>query len=110
MAHFNREVLLYKKGEFGKVIADCDNILEWIRDGPRLTSLRGVLTASGAIDPAIADFTQAIKLTRSLFRAYYNRRIGYYEKGEFEKAIADYSEAARLNPKYAEAFYGRGCA
>ena len=109
VAYFNRAVLLYKKGEFEKVIADCDDLLRLKPQNAEAYCLRGCARgARGSIDPAIADFTRAIKLDPKLALAYYNRGHDYYRRGEYDKAIADYTETIKLNAKYAEAFYGRG--
>ena len=41
-------------------------------------------------------------------KAYYNRGIAYYEKGEFDLAIKDYSEAIELNPRLFHPYNNRG--
>jgi len=59
-------------------------------------------------DKAIADFTEAIRLSPKHAKAYRNRGIHYYLTGEHDKAIAEWTEAIQLNPKYADAYFNRG--
>ena len=60
--------------------------------------------------PAIACFTEAIRLDPDLAVAYYNRGLAYLKKGQSDKAIADFTEAIRIVPDYAKAYYSRGVA
>lgn len=56
----------------------------------------------------IEDYTAMIKYDPKDAESYFNRGIGYCDKGEYDKAIEDYTEAIKLNPKYADAYYTRG--
>jgi tetratricopeptide (TPR) repeat protein len=67
------------------------------------------LLEEGDLDPAIARFTEAIRLNPDLAVAYHARGVIHGKKQEFEKAIVDLSEAIRLKPDYAEAYANRGC-
>ena len=68
-----------------------------------------IAPARGAISSkAIADYSEAIRLSPKYIQAYYNRGISYRKKGEFDKAIADYTEAIRLDPKEPDAYFNRG--
>jgi len=62
----------------------------------------------GDYDPAIADFSQAIKLQPDDAAAYYNRGNAYYYKGDYDQAITDYTKAIKLQPDYAAAYNNRG--
>lgn len=64
----------------------------------------------GALDSAIADFDQAIKLSPKSATAYNHRGIAYNNKGDFGRAIADYDRAIRLNPNDATAYFNRAIA
>ncbi len=55
-----------------------------------------------AYDEAIADYTEAIRLT------YYKRAVAYGKKGDFKQAAADFSEVIRLNPADAMPYCNRG--
>jgi lipoprotein NlpI len=64
----------------------------------------------GDVDRAIADFTEAIRLTPSFPPPYGNRCLAYDDKGDFDRAITDCNEAIRLNPNYVPAYLNRGLA
>src|SRR5438309_2881953 len=64
----------------------------------------------GTYDPAIADFTEALRLTPNRFEAYHNRGEAYRLKGDYDQALADYTQALTINPNYAKAYYARGVA
>ncbi|MGO9108438.1 MAG: tetratricopeptide repeat protein, partial [Thermoguttaceae bacterium] len=66
-----------------------------------------------AYDNAIADFTEAIRLSPTCTTAYNFRGLASLAnaclgKGEYGKAIADFTEAIRLDPKHAAAYHSRG--
>jgi lipoprotein NlpI len=60
------------------------------------------------LDPAIADFEQAIRLDPKNAVAFNNRGLIYQARGELDRAIADYNETIRLDPTYIFAFNNRG--
>ena len=64
--------------------------------------------ASGDIDSAISDFTEAIKLNPKFVEAYINRGTAWDDKGDLDQAIADFTTALKLDPKQAPAHYLRG--
>jgi tetratricopeptide (TPR) repeat protein len=73
--------------------------------------VRGVDAFKGQnYDLAIADFSEAIRLTPDYAEAYFNRGLAYDSKGDHDKAIADYSEAIRLKPDFGYAYDGRSIA
>jgi tetratricopeptide (TPR) repeat protein len=57
---------------------------------------------------AVADFTEAIRLTPLDANAYFNRGRSYQLQNNYDPAIADYTEAIRLNPQSADAYFNRG--
>ena len=80
-----------------------------------------------AVDLAISDFTEAIRLKTEVIASVTENSAGvrrlkkdlarvyvslgtarYWKKGESENAIRDYSEAIELDPKYADAYNYRG--
>ncbi len=62
----------------------------------------------GDLDPAFADFEQAIRLDPKDAVAFNNRGLIHQFKDDLDRAIADYSEAIRLDPGYVFAFNNRG--
>jgi tetratricopeptide (TPR) repeat protein len=64
----------------------------------------------GENEPAIADFSEAIKLDPSDAKAYANRGTAYERKRDYDRAIEaieDYTTAIRINPSDAGAYNGR---
>ena len=61
-------------------------------------------------DPAIEDFTKAIKSNSKDAVTYYSRGTVYSLTREFDLAIADYTKAIELNPEFAEVYVHRGAA
>ena len=49
-----------------------------------------------------------IELNPRNARAYSQRGLPYFLKGEYDKAIDDFSKAIELNPDFAGAYYFRG--
>jgi tetratricopeptide (TPR) repeat protein len=69
---------------------------------------RGVARkASGDIEGAIEDFTQAISLNPSLAEAFSNRGNARFKNGDLDGALKDYEEALRLKPDDAGVYYNR---
>jgi lipoprotein NlpI len=64
--------------------------------------------AKNEVDPALADYDEAIRLNPRSATAFYDRGILRQKQGDPGAAIADYDEAVRLNPKFANAFGNRG--
>jgi tetratricopeptide (TPR) repeat protein len=56
---------------------------------------------TGDTDAAIADLTQALRLTDDP-AIHYNRAIAHQERGNWQQAIDDYTKALRANPADAE--------
>lgn len=50
-------------------------------------------------DQAIADFSEAIRLSPRYRSAYVNRASAWYNQREYDKSIADYDQAILLDPK-----------
>ncbi len=64
----------------------------------------------GDLDPALADFQQAIQLDPKDAVAFNNRGLIYQFKDDLDHAIADFDESIRLDPNYVFAFKNRGSA
>ncbi len=48
---------------------------------------------------AIADYSEAIRLSPKNAKSYVNRGMAYFAMEDFEQALADYDTAIRLDPK-----------
>jgi tetratricopeptide (TPR) repeat protein len=62
------------------------------------------------VDPALADYTQAIQIKADFVDAWVGRCGVYSRKQLYDQAIADCDRGAALNPSYFLAFYNRGVA
>jgi tetratricopeptide (TPR) repeat protein len=63
-----------------------------------------------ALNRAIAERTEAIRITPRNARAFVERADLLYDKGDFDRAVADYGEALRLGLREADVYRGRGMA
>ena len=59
-------------------------------------------------DRAIADYSEAIRLTPDNAQVFNNRGNAYFFNGQWDRALEDYDNAVRLQPDLAEAFGNRG--
>jgi len=62
------------------------------------------------VDPAIADYTQAIQIKADFVDAWVGRCGVYSRKQLYDQAIADCDRGVALSPSYFLAFYNRGVA
>ena len=62
----------------------------------------------GQYDLAIADYTEAIRLSPGFVDAYMNRGFCYGMQGEYNLAVSDFTKAITLNPYSPGAYYNRG--
>ena len=65
-------------------------------------------TDDQTIDGCTALIASGRETTVGQAAAYYNRGIGYEDKGLHDQAIADYTQAIALKPDYAVAYDNRG--
>jgi tetratricopeptide (TPR) repeat protein len=73
-----------------------------------LISLAGIKTEKGNYQEAIADLTQALRLSPNNPEAYYRRANAYYQLENYQAAIEDFNQVLRLNPDNAVAYFSRG--
>ncbi|MBI2137554.1 tetratricopeptide repeat protein [Candidatus Woesearchaeota archaeon] len=75
-----------------------------------LNSRGNVKKASGRLEEAVKDYTQAISINPRLAEAYSNRGGVKQAQGRLEEAVKDYTQAISINPRLAEAYSNRGTA
>lgn len=63
---------------------------------------------AGQFEPALVDFTEAIKANNTYAQAYYNRGNAYGQMGKAKEAFADLNVAIKLDSKNADAYNKRG--
>jgi tetratricopeptide (TPR) repeat protein len=61
-----------------------------------------------AIEEAIAEYSEAIRLNPDYADAYHNRGNLYVRKADIESALFDFDRAIELNPEFAKAYFNRG--
>jgi tetratricopeptide (TPR) repeat protein len=70
---------------------------------------RGIAYADlGHPEPAIADYTAAIKLQPNYPVAYYDRALAYEQIGDVSRALSDYGTAIEQYPGGVDAYLSRG--
>ncbi|MDR1363591.1 MAG: tetratricopeptide repeat protein [Spirochaetaceae bacterium] len=70
---------------------------------------QGIMFASrDEFEPAIRNFTEALKLDPNYAGAYCNRGVAYAATGDYPRAIADLNQAIKLDPNYTNVYYYRG--
>ncbi len=62
----------------------------------------------GQFGPAIADYSEAIRLKSDDAAFMVSRGNAYFYDGQFDRAIDDYNAAIRLDPRLSQAYGNRG--
>jgi tetratricopeptide (TPR) repeat protein len=111
----NFEVCYHGVGSWA--IIACTRYIEvrkW-KSGPRDWTLALDLSERGfqyaaqdSYEPAIKDFSEAIKLAPGSVQYYIWRGQLYGMNGDYDSAIQDFTKAIELVPNYAAAYYNRG--
>jgi tetratricopeptide (TPR) repeat protein len=85
-----------------------DAVLARHPDDHRILSLRGQAHAElEEWEPAIADYSAALKVDPSLADVYNRRGVAYEMSGRPKEALADYEEVVRLHPDHAVGYRNR---
>ena len=74
---------------------------------PRFSDIRPEQIAP-ALDEAIAQYTEALRLDPNFAEAHNNLGVALRDRGKLDRAIAHYQQALRLNPDFAAAHYNLG--
>jgi tetratricopeptide (TPR) repeat protein len=107
----NRGMIWNEKGEYDKVLRDCDAAIRLDPDYAMAYNSRGVAWyEKGNCEKAISDYNQAIRLDPNNADAHYNRGLAGHKVGNYDNAISDYDAAIRLDPNNADAYNNRGAA
>lgn len=67
-----------------------------------------IFEEQGQIDRAFEDYSKAIALVPSYYKAYINRGNVYSKMGQPDKAIADYDKVISLKPDSSDAYNNKG--
>lgn len=100
-----------------EAIEGCTAVIQAGRETPRIIAEAFVNRGNEyrmrerAIDRAIEDYNQAIRLQPDFALAFATRGFAYlFDKRELDRAIQDFDTALRLDPQFANVFYYRGVA
>jgi len=106
--HLKRGVTLLEIGDLDGAIGDLTLAINVILSAAAYHNRGLALAMKGAINEAISDFSDALRLMPDLAAAYVGRGNAYAIEGSHDQAIADYSQAIRLRPEDAAAYVARG--
>lgn len=103
-ARTERAKLLFKVGRNQEGLSEMSKVTDFDKSDDDAFRLRGnIYCKLGQYDRAIADYTQAIKISPEFARASLEARAGAYDKlGKTELAKRDRAEARKLKAKPAE--------
>lgn len=106
--YHNRALAYYRKGEYGKAMADINECLT-IRPNYALSLwLRGEIErAQGNYDPAITDYKASVSIKKDYTQSYGGLAAAYEAKREYDLGIEAASEAIRTDPKYLYGYWIR---
>ena len=62
----------------------------------------------GDFAKAIAEYSKAIELDPTHFKAFFNRGFAYDKLNRFDQAVADYTKSIQLEPRNPFCYYNRG--
>jgi tetratricopeptide (TPR) repeat protein len=109
VAHVNRGIAYYDRGELEKALADYSSA---IRVDPKNAEAHhnraDVRLRMGDLENAISDYGQAIALNPNFSSAHNGRGNALRESGQIDRAIADYDQAIKLDPRSPFPHNGRG--
>jgi tetratricopeptide (TPR) repeat protein len=97
----------------GVIVRSCTEIIQSPSFGsdqkaPAYKYRGDVRLQAGALQAAIADFTESIRLKKENALAFAGRGWAKFVGGDLAESIVNYSEAIRLSPTSAELFIERG--
>lgn len=109
-AHGNLAHALMEEGKFDTALSHCEQAIA-IAPGALSYLCKGnAYNKLEQYQPAIENFSEAIRLKPDFAETYASRGSTYSKLGQQQLAVEDYNEAIRLKPGFAEAYLGRGTA
>ena len=109
VAHVNRGIAFYDRGELEKALADYSSAIRLdVKNAEAHHNRADVRLRMGDLDAAITDYGQAIALNPNFSSAHNGRGNALRESGQIDRAIADYDQAIKLDPRSPFPHNGRG--
>jgi len=109
-ALINRGTIYGERRQYPQAMADYDAGLK-LQPGalPGLNDRCFTRAVMGQeLDKALADCTEALRLSPNFVNAMTSRGFVYFRMGNFAAAIADFDATLKINPNSAAAYYMRG--
>jgi tetratricopeptide (TPR) repeat protein len=106
----SRSELRRELGQIDDALKDFDHYLAKGGDDARkqITDRADIYMRKGALDRAIADYTDAIRHDQDAARNYERRALAHRLRGDFKNAMLDYDHLAKTYSGAPETFIGRG--
>ncbi len=99
----------YKKGEFGRAMADLDIALSFDSRFAPAHVLRGLIRQRmGDSQGALEEFSRAIESQPRMVEAYHNRASVHLLSRNLSAAMGDVNQALKINPRFAAGYNKRG--
>jgi tetratricopeptide (TPR) repeat protein len=100
----------FYKGEFARSLPDIEAALKIEPSAVHYTGRCSTRVALDALEGAVADCTEALKLWPTFTFALNGRGAAYLKLGEFDKALDDFEASLRSEPDNSFGLFGRGIA
>ncbi|MBD2776396.1 tetratricopeptide repeat protein [Iningainema tapete] len=98
-----------EKGNYDKVVENCNNVLEQDKNNYGAYIMRGLAyTQLEQYQPAVKDFNQAINIEPKSYYSYFGRGFARFHLKEYEQSLADFNQTIKLEPDFAHAYFWRG--
>ncbi|MEC4812626.1 MAG: tetratricopeptide repeat protein [Scytonema sp. PMC 1069.18] len=107
----NQAAEYLEKGDYDKVVENCNQVLLQDKDNNGAYLLRGLAyTQLEKYQPAVDDFNQAIRIDPNSHYSYFGRGYAYLHLKDYEHSLADFNQAIKLDSNFAHGYFWRGIA
>lgn len=102
-------ILALEKGDYSRVIQECDEALALEPKLPEAYNLKGIAyRRTNQPSKAIEEYKKVLLFQPLMPEVHYNLGLAYWHLGDEEKAIREYKKAIELDPRYAKAYANLG--
>ena len=98
-----------EKGDYDKVVENCNQVLQQDKNNYGAYILRGLAyTQIQKYQPAVDDFNQAIRIEPNSHYSYFGRGFAQFHLKKYEQSLADFNQTIKLESDFAHAYFWRG--